>query len=173
MEVNMSQTFQPIFFGILIWISLTAFFVLIETLFPKIVREGKEIAEDSMGRAFWLGLINSIFLLALIFLFFYLANTIGVELISLPGIVFAVIFIIGGIAGLSAMFQLIGDRLFPDKSPFKKRSYAVGIAILACFAPYVGWLGLFPYLLLVGFGALVIRTYNRYRASKVKAKEKV
>jgi len=164
--------FQPLLFGILIWVSFTALFVLIETLFPKIVREGKEIAEDSMGRAFWLGLINSTFLLALTFLFFYLANTIGVELISIPGIVFAVIFIIGGIAGLSAMFQLIGDRLFPDQSPFKKRSYAVGVAILACFAPYVGWLGLFPYLLFVGFGAFVIRTYNRYRTSRIKTIEK-
>ena len=43
----MFQGFQPLFFGILVWISLTVFFVLIETLFPKIVREGKDIAEDA------------------------------------------------------------------------------------------------------------------------------
>ena len=162
---------QPLLFGILIWISLTALFVLIETLFPQIVREGKEIAEDSMGRAFWLGLINSIFLLALTLLFFYLANNVGVELISLPGVIFAVIFIIGGIIGLSVMFQLVGDRLFSEQSTFKKRSYAAGVTILACLTPFVGWYGLFPYLLLVGFGAFVIRTYNQYRTSRVKTPE--
>jgi hypothetical protein len=169
MEVKM---FQPLLFGILIWISITAFFVLIETLFPTIVREGKEIAEDSMGRAFWLGLINSLFLLALTLLSFYLANSVGVQLISLPGIILAVILIIGGIVGLSVMFQLIGDRLFPDQSTFKKNSYAAGVTILACLAPYIGWFGLFPYLLLVGFGAFIIRAYNQYRASRVKTPEK-
>ena len=159
---------QPLLYVILIWISLTAFFVLIETLFPKIVSEGREIAEDSTGRAFWLGLINSLFLLALTLLFFYLANTSGVELISLPGIIFAVILILGGIVGLSVTFQLIGDRLFTDQPTFKKSSFAAGVTILACFTPYVGWFGLFPYLLLVGFGAFVIRAYNQYRASRVK-----
>ena len=165
--------FQPLLFGILIWISVTFFFVLIETLFPNIVREGKDIVEDSMGRSFWLGIINGVFLLALTLLFFYLANLVGVELISLPGIIFAMIFIIGGIIGLSGIFQLIGDKLFPDQSTFTKRSYAAGVTILACLAPFIGWYGLFPYLLFVGFGSFVIRAYNRYRASRVKSQETV
>jgi hypothetical protein len=145
---------------------------MIETLFPDIVREGKEIADDSIGRSFWLGLINSIFLLALSLLFFYLANATGVELVSLPGVIFVIIFIIGGIVGLSIMFQLISERLFPDHSIFRKRSYSAGVTILACLTPYLGWVGLFPYLLLVGFGAFVIRTYNQYQTSRGKTSEK-
>jgi hypothetical protein len=168
MEDNMLPGLQSIVVMILGWICLTAFFVLIDTLFPKNVQDCKEIAEDSLGRSFWLGLINGIFLLALTLLFMYLGENSKIPLLFLPGLFFVILFIIGGIIGLSSMFQLIGDRLFPDQSLFKKRSYSAGASILACLAPFVGWYVLLPYLILVGLGAFVIRTYNQYQASRVK-----
>jgi len=160
-----TQLFLIIVIG---WICTTAFFVLLETLFSSIVTKGKEIAEDSPGRAFWLGLINGLFFLALAVLFIFLGENFGTPLIALPGLFFGGVFIIGGLVGLASMIQLIGDRLFPEHSTFKRRSFAAGVTILACLTPYVGWFGLFPYLLLVGFGYYVIRAYNQYRESRVK-----
>ena len=167
----MNQGAQFLFIAILGWLSFTAFFVIIETLFPNVVRKGKEIAEDSPGRSFWLGLINGIFLIALVTLFMFLSENFGTPLVAFPGLLFAGIFIIGGIVGLTSMFQLIGERLFPDQSTFRRSGYAAGITILACLTPYIGWVGLFPYLLLVGFGAYVISAYNQYRASREKAEK--
>lgn len=150
-------------------ICTTAFFVLIDTLFTNLVREGKEIAEDSLSRSFWLGLINGIFFLALAVLFIFPSEKIGTPLIALPGLFFGGVFIIGAIIGLSSMIQLIGDRLFHEQSPSKKKIYAAGITILGCLSPFLGWYVLFPYLILVGFGSYVIRAYNHFRASRVKS----
>jgi hypothetical protein len=177
MEADMFQEFQMIVLIILVWPSSTAFLIIIETLFSNVVQEIRDIAEDSPGRSFGLGSVNGIFLIALTALFMFLSPKLNPFflslLLTLLGLFIAAVFIIGLIFGLASMSLLIGDRLFPSHSLFRKRGYAAGITILGCMTPGIGWWGLLPYLLLVGFGAFVIRAYNRFRSSRKKEVEEI
>lgn len=168
----MDKSFSLLVGGILVLPSLIAFFSIVETLFQAVVKDCKEIAESSTSRAFWLGVVNSIFIVVLIRLFFFLGEQTGIPLLILPGAILAIAFLFGVILGFSAMIQLIGDRIFSNHSGFRKQIYAAGITILGCLTPYIGWFGLFPYLILVGFGAFVGRTFNEYRGNKQKKKKK-
>ena len=147
-----------------------AFFTVIEGLFQTTVDKCREIAEGSLGKSFWLGVVNTIFFVGLVFLFIFLDEQSGIPLLALPGVILAIAFLFGVIVGFSAMIQLVGDRLFSNHSGFRKKSYAAGITVLGCLTPFVGWFGLLPYLIFVGFGAFVARTYNEYRESKKKKK---
>ncbi len=166
----MNQGFVLIIGSILIWFCFIAFFTVIEGLFQTTVEKCREIAEGSLGKSFWLGVVNTIFFVVLVVLFFFLSQQTGVLPLALPGVILAILFLVGVIIGLSAMIQLIGDRIFSNLSGFRKKGYAAGLTILGCLTPIVGWYGLLPYLVLVGFGAFVARTYNEYRERR-KQKE--
>jgi hypothetical protein len=166
MEVDME-----LISGIIIWLCVIAFFLIVEALFAKIVEQCRVIVEENPGRSFWIGLVNTIFFSALIALFFFLAGRIEQPLIAVPSVILFMIFIIGSIFGFSAVIQVIGDRIFTEFSGFRKKSYSAGLIMLGCLTPYIGWFGLLPYILIVSFGAFAFRTFTYHRKRKALRKK--
>ena len=81
-------------------------------------------------------------------------------------------FLIGLLFGLSAFIQILGERLFPDLNPVKRDVKAGAIFLLTSLLPFVGWFLLFPYVISLSVGAVVITLFqNRKRKEKKSEKE--
>lgn len=157
-----AQVIAAIFSGI----SAMAFFPILEIFFPKFIQELREIEETSLKRAFWIGVVNTIFFAALALFFNFLAENSGIQLLLILSLLLGIIFIAGTIFGLAATIQIISKKLLPESSPFKKYAFGSGITVLACFFPFVGWFGLLPFLIFVSFGGFMIRTLQRNKKEK-------
>ncbi len=168
----MDQPFVLTILVVLIGFCLAAFFITLEALFGELVEGITRSAEEKPGRAFWVGLVNTVFL-----------GAIAVGLISTGeysafGLVLAVpgfavgIFVAAGIVfGLAGMVRLIAGLVFPGKEGWKLQASGAGVVILACLVPYIGWFGLFPYLGLRGFGAFILHLMELYRANRMRKQE--
>ena len=157
---------------VLIGFCLVAFFITLDALFGELVRGITRSAEEKPGKAFWVGLVNMAFLIAIAMGLMSLAE------ISVFGLVLAVpgfavgIFVAAGIVfGLAGIVRLIAGLVFPGKEGWKSQASGAGVLILACLVPYIGWFGLFPYLSLRGFGAFIIHLMELYRANRIKKQE--
>jgi hypothetical protein len=165
----MDQPFVLTILVVLIGFCLVAFFITLEALFGELVEGITRSAEEKPGRAFWVGLGNTVFLIAIAVGLMSLAE------ISVWGIVPAVlgfcvgIFVAVGIVfGLAGMVRLIARLVFPGKEGWKLQASGAGVVILACLVPYIGWFGLFPYLGLRGFGAFILHLMELYRANRMR-----
>ncbi len=168
----MDQPFLLLILVVLIGFCLAAFFITLEALFGELVEGITRSAEEKPGKAFWVGLVNTVFL-----------GAIAVGLISTGeysafGLVLAVpgfavgIFVAAGIVfGLAGMVRLIAGLVFPGKEGWKLQASGAGVVILACLVPYIGWFGLFPYLGLRGFGAFILHLMELYRANRMRKQE--
>ncbi len=168
----MDQPFLLLILVVLIGFCLVAFFITLEALFGELVEGITRSAEEKPGKAFWVGLVNTVFL-----------GAIAVGLISTGeysafGLVLAVpgfavgIFVAAGIVfGLAGMVRLIAGLVFPGKEGWKLQASGAGVVILACLVPYIGWFGLFPYLGLRGFGAFILHLMELYRANRMRKQE--
>jgi hypothetical protein len=140
---------------------LVALFTVLEVLFPRVVASTRRAAEEVAGRAFVVGLVNALFLGAVAVALFAvgeeqrnnLANVLGLLVLALLGL--------GVTFGLAGMVQLIGTRLVPERSERWRTILGATALILACFTPLVGWLGLLPYVGLLGLGAFIIGHFRR------------
>jgi hypothetical protein len=156
-----------IFFGaILALITIVAFFHIVGSLFAKSVATSRAITEEMQPRAFWLGLVNSLVLAAIVVIFFGIAERIRFPGIFLPGALVFLYLAVGIIFGLTGIVQLLGERLFPDLSPLRRNSYSSGLLALACLTPFVGWWGLLPYLVILSFGSFFVGQYQAYREKR-------
>lgn len=137
-------------------LTLTSFFLVVGALFPNRVARTRTMADGSPGRAFGVGLINLIFFSALAALFFALAENTRLEFLALPGLMLLALLVVGLTFGLTAMAQLVGDRLAPTQ-PTTLRSIGGALTLcLGCAVPVAGWFALLPYAVLVGLGAFVL-----------------
>lgn len=146
---------------ILSTITLIAFFLAVALLFPRRVGLSQQSAEDMPGRSFLLGLINSLFITALIFGFIALAAGTGAKIFHFPAILLLTIYLIGLACGLVGLIQLTGTRLLPKASLNRQRILGALTLILGSLTPLVGWFGLFVYLCLLGLGSFIISLFRR------------
>jgi len=170
----MDQPLLLLILVVLIGFCLAAFFITLEALFGELVEGITRSAEEKPGKAFWVGLVNTVFL-----------GAIAVGLISTGeysafGLVLAVpgfavgIFVAAGIVfGIAGMVRLIAGLVFPGKEGWKLQASGAGVVILACLVPYIGWFGLFPYLGLRGFGAFILHLMELYRANRMRKQEEL
>ncbi len=141
--------------------ALTTLFLLLDVFFPKRIRLAKQAAEAMPRRSFLIGLVNFLFLAALVIALIALGDSMIArgaviqEVIHLPALLIIVILAIGIIFGLCVMTQVVGESLFPDLTPLKQKSWGAGLLILACLTPFVGWFGLLPFVGLLGLGSLI------------------
>jgi hypothetical protein len=149
------QTLSLIFVVILGGITLIAFFLLLDVFFPRKIADIRQVADQMTGRSFLLGLVNFIFFGAICLALISLSEHVGRGLIAVPALLIAFVLAVSLLLGLSAMTQLVGERVFPDHDPLRQKTYGAGLLILACLAPFVGWFGLLPYVALLGLGALI------------------
>ena len=140
--------------------SLVALFLVVSVLFPGIVRRCGDAIEENYKRAFWLGFVNTLVVIILVVVFAALGER-AAQWLFLPGIILLVFYIPSALFGLIAASQSIGGRLFPEASLLRQRAYGGGVMILACLFPFLGWYVLFPFLLILGFGAFLLAVFQK------------
>ena len=157
---------------VVIGFCLVAFFIIIDALFKGLVDGTAQSAEETPGKAFWVGLVNTVFLIAIAAGLIGLADISGLgPVLAVPGLALGIFIIAGIVFGLAAMVRLSATLVFPGKEGWKAIAPAAGILILACLVPYIGWFGLFPYLGLRGFGAFILHLMELYRSRRLKKQE--
>ena len=147
-------------------ISLIALFVILKSLFPIIVEDIRDYAETDAKRSFWLGLINFLFLVAISVGLASLGEGLRTSLLYIPFFLVIAFIIVGLCLGLAALVQLVGERLFPERTIVRRSIYASSMLYLACLTPFIGWFGLFPYIALIGFGGFILTIWQRIRPPK-------
>jgi hypothetical protein len=168
----MDQPFLLSILVVLIGFCLVAFFITLEALFGDLVEGITRAAEEKPGRAFWVGLANTVFLIAIAIGLMSLAeNSVFGLVLAVPGFALGIFAAVGIVFGLTGMVRLIASLVFPGKEGWKLQASGSGVVILACLVPYIGWFGLFPYLCLRGFGAFILHLMELYRANRMKKQE--
>jgi len=115
--------------------------------------------ENHWKRSFWLGLVNTIFFTILILGLGSLGN--NFQIFYVPAFIIYGVFLIGLLFGLSAFIQLLGGRLFPDKSPIQRDIRAGAVFLLTGLLPAVGWFLLFPYVCFLSVGAVILTLFRK------------
>lgn len=141
-------------------LGLVAYFLTLTALFPRRIAKTRAAADLMPGRSFAVGLVNFLFFGALTLVIFALANNIGNEalrtLITLPALLFLTLLGLGLSFGLAGMVQLVGERLAPAQSHFRRTLWGTLALSLGSSLPFVGWFLLLPYSGLVGLGAFIV-----------------
>jgi len=147
-------------------LSVAMLFVGMQAFFGSFLEGVEQAADEHAGRAFLTGLINSIFLFAVGYLFILWAQSTGVAVLGAVGVIFWLVLLIGMVYGLAGMALLARTRLYGDAAGWRPLANVGGILFLACLTPYVGWFGFLPYLILRGLGAVMIHSLRAYRARR-------
>ncbi len=168
----MDQPFLLLLLVVLIGFCLAAFFITLEALFGELVEGITRSAEEKPGRAFWVGLANTVFLIAIAVGLMSLSEISAWGIVpAVPGFCVAIFVAVGIVFGLTAMVRLIAGLVFTGAEGWKLQASGAGVVILACLVPYIGWFGLFPYLGLRGFGAFILHLMDLYRAHRLRKQE--
>jgi len=163
------ETFFTILISILALITLVASFIFFRGLFPDRVSKIQATLEDNWKRSFWLGLVNTILITVFVFGFGSLGN--GSPIFYLPAFAMYGAFLIGLLFGLTAFVQILGERLFPDLDPVKRDMKAGAVFVLTSLLPFVGWFLLFPYVISLSVGAVVITIFQERKRRKKEEPE--
>ncbi len=148
-------------------LSLAALFVTMAVLFPQAVRRIHLTAADAPGWSFLVGLVNLLFLGAILFGLLALAEGAGARFLIAPAIVVLSILVILLTFGLTGVVQLVADRLLPERTELARMGWAGAILILASLFPFIGWFGLFPYLGILGLGAFILSFFRRPAGERI------
>ena len=153
------ETIFIILISILALITLVASFIFIRGLFPIRVNKIRATMENQWKRSFWLGLVNTVLITIFVVGFGSLGD--GSPIFYIPAFGVYGAFLIGLLYGLSAFIQILGERLFPELNPVKRDIKAGAVFLLTSLLPFVGWFLLFPYVLSLSVGAVVITLFKK------------
>jgi hypothetical protein len=159
------NTILPLFLAVLILtIGLAAYFLVLGALFASRVTKTQGAIAQSRGRAFWVGLVNFLFFGVIALALYAIGENAGSGLrtvLMIPSlfITAALLFLLG--LGLTGMVNILGERVFPDQSAWKKTVLGTVILAFACAVPVAGWFLLLPYTGLIGFGAVILSFFQR------------
>jgi len=163
------ETLSMILLSLLTLITLTASFLFIGGLFPQRVNKVHATLESQWKRSFWIGLVNTILITIVVIGLGNLAN--NFPLFFIPAFAIYGAFLIGLLFGLTAFVQTLGARLFPDLEPLKRDIRSGIVLLLTGLLPFVGWFLLFPYVISLSVGAVVITLFQKEKAPKLPADE--
>lgn len=158
------ETFTIILLSILAVITLAASFIFFRGLFPVRVSKIQSTLEGNWKRSFWVGLLNTVLITIFVFGFGSLGN--GSPIFYVPASAMYGAFLIGLLFGLSAFVQILGERLFADRIPIKRDVRAGAVFLLTSLLPFVGWFLIFPYVISLSVGAVVITLFQNRKKSK-------
>lgn len=158
----MAQLLALIFVTTFGTVAIVALLTVLETLFPRIVADGQQMANALPRRAFWFGLLNTLFLAIAAFVCFLIAEN-GAGIFIIPALLLFGVGTAAVVFGLSAMARIVGTRLLPMQPPLKQMLGGATAITLACLAPFVGWFGLLPILAFWGSGGVALGVYRRWR----------
>ncbi|MBL8100095.1 MAG: hypothetical protein JNK81_13000 [Anaerolineales bacterium] len=157
----MNELFTNFFRVLLLTISLTSYFLVINALFTNRVSKTQNIIHQTAGRSFGLGLVNALFFGAIgLFLLMLLdgnrvPDLLRVILIFPTFIVWAFLFSLMSI-GLTSMVKNLSEKIFPDLTSWKQIVWGSVVLCFACALPFVGWFLLIPFILFISIGAAIL-----------------
>lgn len=157
----MTQIIELVLVVSFVCITSVALMAVLGALFPKWIRNGRQVADRMPGRSLLLGLVNLSFLAAVFVAFSGLAGSLSLNFLYLPALGVLALGVVGGSFALVITAELVAERLFPGRSALD-RTWRGGLAVvLACMTPFVGWFVLLPYMVMLGFGAFIIGFFQR------------
>jgi MFS family permease len=164
----MQDLFALLILVIVSAVTLIAFFLAIRLFFPQRVNLVQKAAEENNGRAFLLGLVNTLFFAAIIVGLTALTESTGIGLLSVLALLLMAVFVIVLALGLTAVIQMVGIRLMPDAT--ENRRFLLGglVVVLGSLTPFVGWFGLFLYVSFVGVGSVIISLFAKSKRKPVQ-----
>jgi hypothetical protein len=157
-------------FGLLLLIlfggaGLTSIFVVINLLFPGLIKQTTAVLEVRLGRSLFLGLINILFVGLVDGICIWLAQLLQQRVISgilviLAGLltIIAVLLIFLGLASLA---NLLGHLMGGGKNEFSANLRGGVLLFLAGLTPFIGWFAFTPLTLMTGFGAAIQTVFRR------------
>jgi hypothetical protein len=152
---------------------LVALFLVLETLFPRLVARTHDAAEAMPGRAFLLGLVNFLFLFALLAVLSALGENLRIGALQLLALLVLALLLILLTFGLAGVAQLLGARLAPERGPLARTLWGAAALTLACLTPFLGWFGLLPYTALLGLGAFILSWFRRDLSKETDVIERI
>ncbi|WP_420628793.1 hypothetical protein [Candidatus Leptofilum sp.] len=147
----MAEGLQIIILILFSWGTLAALLVLLPALLPNRVARAQQVAQNSPGRSFVIGLVN--------FLFFGLVATIfaqGGEAGGLIALIILMVIMAMTAVGLAAINQIVQARLYPKGAGVRVGLKTAVILLAGGLVPLLGWLVVAPVLLLISLGAGII-----------------
>ncbi len=145
---------------VLLNIGLVSYFLTWRLLFPRRIAKTRAVAEGTPSRSFGVGLVNFLFFGAIAMVLLSVADRVENEFLktvmTLPALFFLVILGIGLSFGLCGMAELVGERLAPTQTAFRRTVWGTLAISFGSSLPFVGWFILLPYVGLVGLGAFIV-----------------
>jgi len=156
---------QYLFLSVLILtIFLAAYFLVIGTLFTNCASKTQRVITSMPGRSFGVGLVNFLFFGVIALVLFSIAenaaNIIKFILITPAALIAAALAIMLSF-GLAGIANLLGERIFPEATTWKRTVFGAAILSFACALPIVGWFLLLPYASFVGIGGFILGLFQR------------
>lgn len=160
----MNDIFRLFFIVTFLTISLTAYFLVIGALFANRTTKTQRVLTAMPGRSFGVGLVNFLFFGVIALVLFSLAENAGSfikVILTLPALLITAVLAIMLSFGLAGMSNLLGERIFPEVTLWKRTLIGTAILSFACALPLVGWFLLLPYAGFVGIGAFILGLFQR------------
>ena len=152
----MDEGLGAVLLALLSGVGLTGLFLATAALFPRVVDRTRRTADRSPGRSFVVGFVNIFFLGAIGLGFSALAEGTGLEILQLPALlIYSILVILLGF-GLTALSQITGGRLIPESHPVRQQVLGAWALILGGLTPFIGWFAFFPYVAILGTGAVLL-----------------
>jgi hypothetical protein len=163
-------TINSALFVIFAGVTSIALLIAVDLILPKAVERTRQKLETSPMRCFVLGLINLLFWVAVLVIYFVWSQSNGgpdmvTYLIGTAMLILLLIaVIIPGIPALAAFAQIIGTRMGGEGSRLKVDARGGLLLVLAGLTPYVGWLVFTPVLVSTAVGAGLLTFFQRKAA---------
>lgn len=163
-EISMNKIVPAFLIIIILAIALTAYFLVLNVLFPTKLAKSKRVLAQLPGRSFWIGLINLIFFALIAIMLFSLAgknNGLLGTILSVPALLIAGALLAALSFGWSAMVNQVSERLFPEFSLWKKVALGTFLLSFGGALPFAGWFLLLPYTGCSGLGAVILGFFQK------------
>ncbi len=160
----MTDILRIFFIIILLTIALAAYFLVIGALFANRVVKTQRVITAMPGRSFGVGLVNFAFFGTVALVLFSLAENAGSVvkvILILPALFITAVLAVLLSFGLAGMVNLLGERILPEVTSWKRIVFSTAVLSFACALPVVGWFLLFPYVGFVGIGAFILSLFQR------------
>jgi hypothetical protein len=150
---------------VLLTLGFASYFLVVGALFVGRVAKTVNIVKQMPGRSIGIGVVNFLFFGAIAIALFAVSEGVENRVVSfilvVPALVIAAVLTVLLSFGLSAMINILGERVFPELSAWRKTFWGTVILAFGCAIPTVGWFLLFPYVALTGFGAVILGFFQR------------
>lgn len=139
--------------------STIAMLTLLIFLIPKRVQRTRHVIQNSPGRSFIIGFVNTIFFLLIATIFAQ-----GGDGGGLLALIIVLALLSFSAVGLASLTLLLRDRIYPEaikSSGLKSTLKSALLVVLAGMLPLLGWFVLAPIVLIAALGASIVVLVRR------------